>query len=167
MLLLILAASVLVYLAVVWNDLFHRSIPDVLSIAIVGFAILRLSVAPHTDTVFATLATTIIVFLIGLFFFARGWLGGGDVKLVSATILLVGAEAALSFLLLMALAGGVLSVLVLIWASVNSRQARRQKTTVPDARDIDTTVPPPISVPYGVAISFSAILVLFPQLYQR
>lgn len=166
MLLLILAASVLVYLAVVWNDLFHRSIPDVLSVAIVGFAILRLSFAPHAGPLLATLLTTAIVFAIGLFFFARGWLGGGDVKLVSATTLLVGAEDTLPFLLWMALAGGVLSVLVLIWASVNSRRARKQKTADSATPDIEAAASP-LSIPYGVAISFSALLVLFPQLYQR
>lgn len=167
MLSLILAASAVVYLAAVWNDLFHRSIPDILSVAIVGLAILRLCVASQPGTPLPTLLTTVAVFAVASFFFARGWLGGGDVKLVSATTLLVGAEAAFPFLLWMAIAGGVLSVLVLIWAGVQSRRARRPAVAGQVASDIEGALSPSLSVPYGVAISFSALLVLFPQLYQR
>ncbi|HEV2676370.1 MAG TPA: prepilin peptidase [Aliidongia sp.] len=161
MLSFILAASVLIYLAAVWNDLFHRSIPNSLSLAIAGFAILRLAVSAQIDGIIWTTVTTAIVFAVASFLFARGWLGGGDVKLVSATVLLVGSQGTPPFLLLMAMAGGVLSVLVLMWDFAARSRARRQALTV------DAAVSSPPSVPYGVAISFAAICTLFPQLYQH
>ncbi len=163
---LIFAASVLVFGAVAWNDLAHRSIPNLLPLAVLGLAILRFVVAPPPGELLYTFLAALAAFCVTLFLFSRGWFGGGDVKLLSATILLVGARDAMTFLLLMALAGGVLSVLVVAWTFVGRWRARRQ-ATVPNAPDVDgDDAEAPMTVPYGVAIAAAAVLVLFPQLLQ-
>lgn len=55
------------------------------------------------------------ILALGLIFFAAGWMGGGDVKLISATALWAGPEYTLYFLILTAIGGGVLSLTVILW----------------------------------------------------
>lgn len=162
----LIVASVLVYVSVIGSDLFYRTIPDRLSIAIVVIAVLRWAISPQIGDVLWTIGAAALVFAAGLLFFARGWIGGGDVKLVSATALLVGFEDTLPFLLWMALAGGVLSVLVLLWDFAHRRRARPD-TGAASAMRAEDTIGQPVSVPYGIAIAVSAILILFPQLDQH
>jgi prepilin peptidase CpaA len=78
--------------------------------------------------------------------FALKRIGGGDVKLMAATALWAGADYGIDFLLLTALAGGVLSVGLLLrlnygwvigWPAVDTRKA----------------------VPYGVAIATGGMYV--------
>lgn len=52
------------------------------------------------------------VFLLLFGFFAMGWLGGGDVKLVSAIMLWAGPSHGVSFMVLFALFGGVFALIL-------------------------------------------------------
>lgn len=162
----LIVASILVYVSVIGSDLFYRTIPDFLPVSIVAIAILRWTISLQISDALWTIGTAALVFAAGALFFARGWFGGGDVKLVSATALLVGFEDTLPFLLWMALAGGVLSVLVLVWDFAHRRRVRPDAGADP-AMDADGAIGRPVSVPYGVAIAVSAILILFPQLDQH
>jgi prepilin peptidase CpaA len=54
-----------------------------------------------------------VVFALGFAFFAAGWVGGGDVKLMTATMLWVGSEDASGFVVAMAILGGGLALLLL------------------------------------------------------
>ncbi len=73
--------------------------------------------------------------------FAVGWMGGGDVKLLTALALWIAPTAFLQLLVVMALAGGVLTVVMFFWHT-----ARRQKER--------------LAIPYGVAIAFAGLWVL-------
>lgn len=73
--------------------------------------------------------------------FAIGWMGGGDVKLLTALALWIAPVAFLQLLVVMALAGGVLTVAMFFWHT-----ARRQKER--------------LAIPYGVAIAFAGLWVL-------
>lgn len=79
------------------------------------------------------------VILAGLF--ALKVMGGGDVKLLAALALWLPFYNFMQLLLIMAIAGGVLTVLLIIWHT-----ARRQREG--------------IKVPYGVAIAFGGLWVL-------
>jgi prepilin peptidase CpaA len=50
-----------------------------------------------------------VVFCLGFVFFALGWIGGGDVKLLTAVTLWVGAPAAPQFVMIMAVLGAALA----------------------------------------------------------
>jgi prepilin peptidase CpaA len=50
------------------------------------------------------------VFCLGFAFFAAGWIGGGDVKLLTAITLWMGSEAAFGFVLVMAMLGSALAL---------------------------------------------------------
>ncbi|ANK13000.1 A24 family peptidase [Erythrobacter neustonensis] len=73
--------------------------------------------------------------------FAFKVMGGGDVKLLAALALWLPFYNFMQLLLIMAIAGGVLTVLLIFWHT-----ARRQRDR--------------IAVPYGVAIAFGGLWVL-------
>ena len=78
--------------------------------------------------------------LLALAFFA-GMMGGGDVKLAAALALWFSPAATLKFLVLMSIAGGVLTVLVLVVHRLRKREGRPE-------------------IPYGVAIAFGGLAIL-------
>jgi prepilin peptidase CpaA len=78
--------------------------------------------------------------LLALAFFA-GMMGGGDVKLAAALALWFPPGATLKFLVLMSIAGGVLTVLVLVVHRLRKRDGRPE-------------------IPYGVAIAFGGLAIL-------
>ncbi len=89
--------------------------------------------------IFALLAAT----------FYLGMMGGGDVKLAAAIALWFNPVTSLKFLIIMSLAGGVLTLIVLLV------HKKRGKAPI----DGDTPAVRP-EVPYGVAIAFGALWIL-------
>ena len=87
------------------------------------------------------LAVAVGVFALFAIAFFIGMMGGGDVKLAAALALWFPPAATLKFLVLMSIAGGVLTVLVL----VVHRLRRREGTP---------------EIPYGVAIAFGGLAIL-------
>ncbi len=81
------------------------------------------------------------VFLLFALAFAVGMMGGGDVKLAAALALWFPLGATIKFLVLMSVAGGVLTVLVLIAHRLRGREGRPE-------------------IPYGVAIAFGGLAIL-------
>ena len=73
--------------------------------------------------------------------FYAGMMGGGDVKLAAALSLWFSPAGTLKFLVLMSLAGGVLTVGLVTWHRAQRREGRPQ-------------------VPYGVAIAFGGLAIL-------
>ncbi|HEY0115417.1 MAG TPA: prepilin peptidase [Allosphingosinicella sp.] len=70
--------------------------------------------------------------------FAFGWMGGGDVKLLTALALWLPPMAVLMLLVIMSFAGGVLTIATIIWSRV------RNPSATPE-------------IPYGVAIAFAGL----------
>ena len=102
---------------------------------------------------------SIFVFLIALACWSRGWLGGGDVKLVGAAMLLVPPPQQTTVLFIMAMTGGVLSVLFLI-----TRQWMRVKSVPRPASFMRRAIRIELwrlgrggPIPYAVAIAVGAL----------
>ena len=87
------------------------------------------------------LATGAAVFALFAMAFFLGMMGGGDVKLAAALALWFSLATTLRFLVLMSLAGGVLTLIVMVLHKVRRREG-------------------PPEVPYGVAIAFGGIFIL-------
>lgn len=87
------------------------------------------------------LGVALAVFAVFAAAFAMGWMGGGDVKLIAALALWLPADALLRMLVVMSVAGGVLTLAMLV-----DRRWRRE--------------PGPPEVPYGVAIAVAALLAI-------
>ena len=82
-----------------------------------------------------------IVFLLLAGAFHAGMMGGGDVKLASALALWFSPGGTVRFLVLMSLAGGVLTLVLVAWHRAKRREGRPE-------------------IPYGVAIAFGALAIL-------
>jgi prepilin peptidase CpaA len=81
----------------------------------------------------------VFVLLAGAFY--AGMMGGGDVKLASALALWFSPGGTVKFLVLMSLAGGVLTLGIVAWHRAKRREGRPE-------------------IPYGVAIAFGALAIL-------
>jgi prepilin peptidase CpaA len=73
--------------------------------------------------------------------FYAGMMGGGDVKLAAALALWFPPILTIRFLVLMSIAGGVLTLGILVWHRVKRREGRPE-------------------IPYGVAIAFGGLAIL-------
>lgn len=139
-------AAVVVFCAAAASDAARRRIPNALVLALVAAALLRIALEIGAGASLmlpvADLAVGVAVFLVGAIAFQFRLLGGGDVKLLAAGALWVGALAAGSFLVTTVLTGGVLGLgyLVLI-AATRHRDA------------VDR-----LSLPYGLAIAAGGVL---------
>jgi prepilin peptidase CpaA len=81
-------------------------IPALLVTAFALFALIYLT----SNGVLGHLFLAGVVFCLGFAFFAAGWIGGGDVKLLTAITLWMGSEAAFGFVLVMAMLGSALAL---------------------------------------------------------
>ena len=108
---------------------------------------MSLSVTPWPGMAIQLAAGAIVFLLLAGAFYA-GMMGGGDVKLAAALALWFSAADTVKFLVLMSIAGGLLTLGLLAWHRVKRREGRPQ-------------------VPYGVAIAVGALAILVPILTQR
>ncbi len=94
-------------------DLLRFEIPDSLSIVIALAAVAYAIATPGFGWV-SHLASTGLVFAVGLLAFARGWMGGGDVKLLTAIAAWTGLAGLPMQLIATAVAGGVLALVLIM-----------------------------------------------------
>jgi prepilin peptidase CpaA len=87
------------------------------------------------------LAVAVAAFALLAGLFALKVMGGGDVKLLTVLALWIRPEIFIQLLMIMAIAGGVLTVVMVCWHTM-----RRQKDR--------------LAIPYGVAIAFGGLWVL-------
>jgi len=136
------------------SDVASFRIPNVASLVIALLYPLHVLASPvHVEWTWA-LAAAAGVFLVGLALFSRGWVGGGDVKFLSATSLWAGAALLLPQIMVMALAGGALAM-----AAVVLQRARRFKVDGVAGLIGPGTIDTSQRIPYGVAIAAGAIFV--------
>lgn len=139
----LLAALAIALLVAAFTDLRHRKIANWLTAAIALSAPLfwwagDLSLWPQVALQLAVALGTFAI-LAGLF--AAGWMGGGDVKLLTALALWIAPGAFLNLVVMMALLGGVLTIGFAAWHLMQRRTDR-------------------LAVPYGVAIAMAGLWVL-------
>ncbi|WP_379922304.1 prepilin peptidase [Erythrobacter sp. R86502] len=139
--LLIALAIALVFAA--FTDMRRRQIDNWLNLGIaIGAPVFwwssGLSLWPDVAIQFGVALAAFAVFA-GLF--ALRMMGGGDVKLLTVLALWVSPQAFMQLLLVMALAGGALTIVMVAWHTI-----RRQKGK--------------LAIPYGVAIAFGGLWVL-------
>ena len=93
------------------------------------------------------------VLVVAFVFFARGWIGGGDAKLASATALWLGFDQLLNYLLFASLFGGVLTFLILRFRLMPLPAALANQEWAQRLHRMDT------GVPYGIALALAALLI--------
>ena len=101
---------------------------------------LSISLAPWPGIAIQLAAGAIVFVLLAGAFYA-GMMGGGDVKLAAALALWFSPAGTVKFLVLMSIAGGVLTLGILGWHRAQKRVGRPE-------------------IPYGIAIAFGALAIL-------
>jgi prepilin peptidase CpaA len=140
-LLLILLAVILIVAAAI--DVRTFTISNRLNLTVALLAPVywaSIALSPWPD-IAAHLAAGAIVFLILAGAFYAGMMGGGDVKLAAALALWFPPVATIRFLVIMSIAGGVLTLAILGFHYLRKRQGQPQ-------------------IPYGVAISIGGLAIL-------
>jgi prepilin peptidase CpaA len=134
-------AIILVVAAVIDVRTFTISNGLNIGVALLGFAYWWSVALPLWPSAAIQLGMAIAVFgLLSIAFF-MGQMGGGDVKLAGALTLWFAPPEVIRFLVVMSIAGGVLTVFLLILHKV------RRKAGQPE-------------IPYGVAIAFGGLFIL-------
>lgn len=139
--------------AAVW-DLLTLRIPNWQVLAVLGTFLVYAGLAPLSMAELGVhLGTGAAVLVAGLALFARGLLGGGDVKLLAATSVWIGWPEVVPYLFAVAVSGGVLALAILAF-----RRARlpRGWSARPWVRRLHE---PAAGIPYGVAIGAAALLI--------
>jgi len=140
-LLLILLAAILVVAAAIDVRTFTISNRLNLTVALLAplyWASIALSPWPE---IAAHVAAGAIVFVLLAGAFYAGMMGGGDVKLAAALALWFPPLATVKFLVIMSIAGGVLTLVIMVFHRLKKREGRPE-------------------IPYGVAISFGGLAIL-------
>lgn len=135
------------------SDLRSLRIPNWIPLAVAGLFLVALAVEPG---VFRPLWVHIVAALgalgIGFLLFVFGIMGAGDTKLVSSLVLWIGVKGLVSFVFFMAIWGGLLGVAALGLRSLRPFKNPREGGWVSKVQSGHN------AVPYGVAISFGAIV---------
>ena len=155
--LMLLAAPVLLFAALC--DVGFRAIPDWISAVIAADGCL-LRLLDHSLP--AGLACGFCVFMLAAICWRRDWLGGGDVKLLGATAVLVPPDLVPSYVATVAFAGGGLALIYLVLERVVPAPRLCRSTSLlcriinVEYRRIHRRT----SLPYATAISAAALLIL-------
>ena len=135
------------------KDLTSMKIPNWISgLLILGFAPAALSVGLSPMVIAVHFGTALIALLIMMALFALRWIGGGDAKLFASTCIWLGFSGSGLFLLWTAIAGGLLSLLILLargWLQPHASGAPGW---------VGQLLEPKGDIPYGVAIAAGALM---------
>ena len=148
-------AITLLVAAALW-DAITLTIPNYLVLAVLALYVVRWTVTFDLSDILFDLLAAVIVFAAGFVLFAVGGLGGGDAKLAPGAVLWVGYDGLLEFVFAMTLAGGVLAIVLLLLRS------GLRAASVPQER-LPMVLQRASPVPYGIAISAGAILLIWLQ----
>jgi prepilin peptidase CpaA len=100
-----------IILAASLNDIATRTIPNGLAIVL---AIAGIAMGGIDGYLIGSVLAAGGLFVAAAFCWRRGWMGGGDVKLLGAAALGMPASSVLTFVLVVAIAGGALSLFYII-----------------------------------------------------
>ena len=141
-----------------FEDLRRLMIPNALSLSLCVLWPLYVIATPSLYGILGSLVCALVVFLAGAVCFSRGYLGGGDVKLLAVATLWAGPAATPTLLILTGVLGGILALLLLVPPGAYIAGLARAKLGPADGTPTSGSATP---VPYGIAIATAAILVIF------
>ncbi|MGE0147081.1 MAG: prepilin peptidase [Parvibaculaceae bacterium] len=150
-----LAQILLPFLVVVAgaHDFFTLRIPNWLNgLIALAFFPLALATGMPMDAMLWHCLVAVVILAIGFGLFSGGFVGGGDAKLLAAAGLWFGWPAVAPFLILTAIAGGILAIAFQVWSVLRIEQEVRE---IGWAKRLMTFK---AELPYGIAIAAGAIL---------
>ncbi len=153
----LLIALAIALLFAAFTDIRSRRIANWLNLAIVVGAPVfwwasGMSLLPEGPSIFSPtsvalqVGVALITFFAMALLFALKMMGGGDVKLLAALALWIEPGAFMQLLIIMALAGGVLTIVMAAYHFMRQQKER-------------------IAIPYGVAIAAGGLWVIYPKIF--
>lgn len=143
-----------------FEDFRRLKIPNLLPLLLCAIWPLQVVAAPSPggviDSALAPVGVALAVFAAGAVLFARGWFGGGDVKLLSAATLWAGPPQTFGLLVVTGLLGGALAIILL---SPFGRYALAARSLLGQPMIAETPASE-APVPYGVAIAGAGLIVV-------
>jgi prepilin peptidase CpaA len=154
-----LGAAIFAFVAI--SDFRTRRIPNGFIVAILLLAALRMALTGTPTGALYTLLASAAVFVASFLLFWRGLLGGGDVKLIGATGLLIGYHGLFEFLFVMSICGALMAVAIFAGDRLGLKPISRPGAT-PSGQE-QPEPPDRLTVPYGIAIALAATFTLYVQ----
>lgn len=149
--------------AAAFEDFRRLIIPNSLIIVLCAFWPVYFAAAPSVIAAAGAIGCAAAVFLGGAVLFSRGYVGGGDVKLLAAAALWAGPAGTPQLLLLTAILGGVLALFLLLPFGRRLTAMGRRLLRQPQPAVAERVMATP--TPYGMAIAGAALIVtLLPHL---
>jgi prepilin peptidase CpaA len=137
---ILLAAAILLIAAAI-NDAYRYKIPNLICLALMGLFPVFVLTAPRSVEWDQHLMVFSLVLISGFAMFIGHLAGAGDIKLLAATSLWAGPHLVGVFLIITAIAGGVLALIMAALTYARNSSGRR---TVAIAK---------VPIPYGIAIA--------------
>lgn len=135
-------------------DLMTFTIPNRVSLALIaGFLAAAALTGMPWPMFLSHLGAGLIMLLAGFLMFSRGWIGGGDAKLMAAASLWLGFDSLLVYLVWTALLGGGLALLLLTYRRLLPPLWLARQTWAMRLHD------PKEGIPYGIALAGAGLLV--------
>jgi prepilin peptidase CpaA len=139
------------------SDLLTMTISNRLALVLVGaFFVLALATGMEWQVIGIQVAAALGVLVFGFACFARGWIGGGDAKLAAATVLWLGVDHMLPYLLWASIIGGVLTFLIIKFRTLPLPAFLSGQAWLVRLHRMDA------GVPYGIALAAAALLI-YPE----
>ncbi|HXZ21811.1 MAG TPA: prepilin peptidase [Pseudolabrys sp.] len=139
------------------SDLLTMTISNRLSLALAGgFFLLTLITGMSLPAIGMHLAAAAVVLVITFACFSLGWIGGGDAKLAAATVLWLGFDHVLNYLIYASLFGGALTLLILAFRRLHLPEVLARQKWIVRLHEAGG------GVPYGIALA-AAALVVYPN----
>jgi prepilin peptidase CpaA len=152
----VFALYALLLAAAAVTDVWKFKIPNWVSAALLVLFVPTALLLPLEVDWLSHVGAGLSVLAVGVVLFVRGWLGAGDVKLMTAVSLWAGFAYLAQFVFIVALAGGALALLLLVLRMLIARlpavRAASGGLVLPRVLVVGERVP------YGVAIACGAIL---------
>lgn len=136
LLLLLVAAAI--------EDLWRMQINDWVCGAVAAGAFLAVAIDGPAGQLWQNLLLFALVLGFGTLLFVRGWMGGGDIKLLAASSLWFNLDLGWKMLAAVAIAGGLETILVAIFRSFPWPRSARDRIMVLRREE---------AIPYGLAIA--------------
>jgi len=137
-----------------FSDLFTMTIPNRVSAGlVVAFFALALWLPMPLDSVLWHIACGLTMLVLTFVFFSRGWIGGGDAKLASATALWFGWEPLFDYGFTASIIGGALTLVVV---ELHRRELPKSLMSI---GFIAKLADKQGRVPYGIALALSGLLI--------
>jgi prepilin peptidase CpaA len=155
----LIAAGCLTLMFAALHDVAARTVPNWSSLALLGIGFVLRMIEGNWA---ASLSVGAVVFIVSVVCWLRGWLGGGDVKLLTAASVVVPPLMSVNLLLAVSLAGGALAVVYLLLSLVvnvprrDRPQGKMRRILRAERYRISRKGP----LPYASAIAAGAIFVL-------